>query len=418
MLPETLFALETLGCKLNQAESEQTARDLEAAGGRLVRPGETPDVYILNTCTVTSTADAKARHLLRLAHRRYPNSSIIVLGCLAERDPSELNKLPGVSLVAGKADERNLVGRMRELGYLTATASRQVKGKRTRAFVAAQDGCNGNCTYCIVPFVRGRAESRPAEEVIADIDSRVLEGCREVVLTGTEVGSYQYKGLDIAGLLGRILMETGIARLRVSSLQPAEISKGLLALWQDPRLCPHFHLALQSGSDTVLRRMRRGYDEAEYKAAVALIRTAVPGVAITSDVIVGFPGETEGEFADTLAFCREMGFARIHIFAYSPRPGTTAAGMPSQVPELVKKERSQIMLSLARESMQAFQGIHLGRTSDVLWEQESRGVWSGYTGNYIRAYAKSGRELANQITRVELGQPCKDGVWAELKETV
>jgi threonylcarbamoyladenosine tRNA methylthiotransferase MtaB len=418
MLPETRIALETLGCKLNQAESEQTARDLEAAGGRLVRPGETPDVYILNTCTVTSTADAKARHLLRLAHRRYPNAAIIILGCLAERDASELNKLPGVSLVAGKADERHLVGRMRELGYLTANGPGQVIGKRTRAFVAAQDGCNGNCTYCIVPFVRGRAESRRLEEVIADINSLVAEGCREVVLTGTEVGSYNDKGLDIAGLLDRILMETGIARLRVSSLQPAEISKGLLALWQDPRLCPHFHVALQSGSDTVLRRMRRGYDKAEYKAAVALIRTAVPGVAITSDVIVGFPGETEGEFAESIAFCHETGFARIHVFAYSPRPGTAAAIMHGQVPGPVKKERSRAMLSLAKDSALTFQKGYLGRSLAVLWEQETMGAWSGYTGNYIRIYAKSSRELTNQITAVELGKHYKDGIWAELKETI
>ncbi len=414
MSQPTRIALDTLGCKLNQAETERLARELARAGARLVSPDEAADVYILNTCTVTGTADAKARHLLRLAARRNPSALLVATGCLAERAAEALAKLPGVRLMVGNAGKQGIVAQLQELGYLTQAGPQAASGQRTRAFLAAQDGCNRFCAYCIVPYVRGRERSRPVHEVVAEVKARVAEGCREVVLTGTEVGAYHSDGLEITGLLARILTETDIARLRLSSLQPQEVTTELLALWRDPRLCPHFHLSLQSGSDSVLRRMRRRYDTAAYAEAVARIRAAVPDVAITTDIIVGFPGETEAEFAESLAFCQCMEFARIHVFSYSPRPGTAAAVMPEQIPATVKKGRSQAMLALARASARAFQARFLGRTLGVLWEQVAGGVWSGYTGNYIRVYTKSARDLTNQITPTKLVKPYRDGLWGEL----
>jgi len=230
------------------------------------------------------------------------------------------------------------------------------------------------------------------------------------VLTGTEVGSYHYEGVTLKELLEQILKETATARVRLSSLQPQEITKEFIQLWQDDRLCPHFHLSLQSGSDGVLRRMKRRYTTVDYERAVSLIREVVPDVAITTDVIAGFPGETEREFEESYAFCRKIGFSRIHVFSYSPRPGTSAAEMPNQVPDKVKKERSDRMLALAKESARRFHGKFLGREMEVLWEKQENGVWSGYTGNYIKVYSKSNEDLTNKLTKVKLEKVWRDGV--------
>jgi threonylcarbamoyladenosine tRNA methylthiotransferase MtaB len=241
----------------------------------------------------------------------------------------------------------------------------------------------------------------------------VAAGFQEVVLTGTEIGTYHCDGTNLEGLLRRILQETNIRRVRLSSIQPPEFSSGLIGLWRDPRLCPHFHLSLQSGSDTVLKRMKRRYTTVDYLQAVTLIRNSVPDVAITTDVIVGFPGETDSEFQKTLAFCRQTQFARIHIFPFSPRPGTEAATMPQQVSSAVKKERSQQMLALAKENANNFKRQFLGRTMEVLWEQQSGGVWSGLTGNYIKIYTRNSDDLTNRLLPVKLVKIYRDGVWGE-----
>ena len=261
-----------------------------------------------------------------------------------------------------------------------------------------------------MPLVRPHKESQPAAEVIARIRQKVAGGHREAVLTGTEIGSYDDNGLGLKGLIQRILAETDVSRLRLSSLQPPQIDGRLLELWQDSRLCRHFHLSLQSGSQAVLERMGRRYTIGDYGRAVALIRQAVADAAITTDVIVGFPGETEAEFAESLEFCREAGFARIHVFPYSARPGTAAAGMQGQVPAGIKKQRRQQMLALAGESASRFRGRFLGRVMPVLFEQKSRGLWSGLTDNYIRVYIKSNKDLSNRILPVKLERPYKDGV--------
>ena len=414
----TRVTLDTLGCKLNQAETESLARQLAAAGYELVDSVEEADVYILNTCTVTHIADRKARNLLRQAHRRNSHIRLIAIGCYAERSHQELARIEGVDLVLGNDQKARVLDRLPALGCFSssssASQSRYDYG-RNRSFLKIQDGCDNFCSYCIVPLVRRRVESVSVEKVISEIGNRVADGVREVVLTGTEIGAYHSHGVNLTGLLKRVLTETGVTRLRLSSLQPQEIATELLELWKDRRLCPHFHLSLQSGSDSVLQRMKRRYTSADYQRAVTSIRKAVPDAAITTDVIAGFPGETDVEFEESYDFCRQTGFARIHVFPYSRRPGTEAAEMPNQVGGKVKKERVQKMLALAGESARNFRQCFLGRTMPVLWEQKSGGVWSGYTGNYIKVYARSGEDLTNQLKPVKLESIYKDGVWGKGK---
>jgi len=404
-------ALDSLGCKLNQAEIQALSRQFAGAGYTLVKPTDKADIYILNTCTVTHVADRKSRHLLRLARRRNPSVRLVAIGCYAERAPNDLAGIEGVELVLGNRQKRDVLKLLGDTGGPTSYE----KSRRTRAFVRVQDGCRNFCAYCIVPLVRSTEETVPVKKVVNTVGELTANGCREVVLTGTEIGTYDDKGIKLQGLLERILVETEITRLRLSSLQPPEISPGLVGLWRDSRLCPHFHLSLQSGSDAVLKRMKRRYDSAGYRRTVSLIRDAVPDAAVTTDVIVGFPGETDEEFQETLDFCREMRFARIHVFPYSPRPGTTAATMPEQVPEKVKKQRSQQMLTLAAESTQDFLQQYPGKIMEALWEQKAGGVWSGLTGNYIRVYTKSRGDLANQLTSVRLVKPYRDGIWGEVQ---
>ncbi len=411
------IALDTVGCKLNQAETQLLAQQFARAGYRLVSAADEADVYILNTCTVTHVADRKCRRLLRLAHGRNPDALVVAVGCYAERARQELAQIEGVDLVLDNSEKLHLLPLLEESGRLSSPLHGQRSsttthaGFRTRAFIKVHDGCNSFCSYCIVPLVRGSEKSTPVDQVVADVKGRVAEDYKEVVLTGTKLGSYNYEGVSLSGLLRHILTQTGVARLRLSSLQPQEISPELIRLWLDNRLCRHFHLSLQSGSDGVLSRMKRRYTAGDYQQAVALIRDMVPQAAITTDIIVGFPGETEAEFGQSYQLCRQMEFARIHVFSYSPRQGTQAALMPNQVEAQIKKQRSQRMLTLAKESAQNFRQQFLGKTMPVLWEKRSGdGVWSGLTDNYIRVYAKSDEDLTNKLLPVKLVELVEDGV--------
>ncbi|MFC1861369.1 tRNA (N(6)-L-threonylcarbamoyladenosine(37)-C(2))-methylthiotransferase MtaB, partial [Chloroflexota bacterium] len=372
------IALDTVGCKLNQAETELLVRRLAEAGCRLVSSVDEADIYILNTCSVTHIADRKSRHLLRMAHRRNPGARLVVTGCYAQRTPGELAEIDGVSLVIGNEEKADILRLMEESGILRRqeTPVRQVEyedGLRTRAFIKLQDGCSNYCAYCIVPLVRGIEKSLPVEQVISEVNDRVAEGYKEVVLTGTEIGTYNCEGIDLRRLLERIINETDIIRLRLSSIQPQEVSIELIGLWRDRRLCRHFHLSLQSGSDSVLKRMNRLYTTGDYRQAVSLIRSAAPGAAITTDIIVGFPGETDEEFEQSYGFCRQMEFARIHVFSYSAREGTQAVLMPGQVKANIKKQRSMRMLALAGECAKNYRKQFLGETMQVLWEKKSGG---------------------------------------------
>lgn len=411
-------AIETHGCKLNRAESDALARALVNAGYRLVPVDGRPDIYILNTCTVTHVADAKARRTLRAARRRDPNASIIAVGCYARRAPEALASTEGVDLALGSAADEGRV--LREVARIAerrggGTHSPEIDiltsfrpEGRTRAFVKVQQGCRYACAYCIVPHVRGRARSLPPDSIVAEVKQRVAEGYREVVLTGTQPGCY---GFDLAegslsGLIRRLLSETGVERLRVSSLQPQELGAELVALWSDPRLCPHVHLPLQSGSARVLRHMGRPYTLERYMKAVRMLRDSVPDIAITSDVLVGFPGEGEAEFEESLSFCEAVGFSKIHVFPFSLRPGTRAAGMEPKVSPAELSGRVARMLALSRQMGGRFRRASLGQVRPVLWEQTRKvngeRVWSGLTDNYQRAFTKDDGCLANRITPAEL----------------
>jgi len=408
-------AIETLGCKLNQAESESLARQFVLAGCQIVGASEKADVFILNTCTVTHIADRKARQSLRAARRLSPQGLIVATGCYANRSAAEIEAIEGIDLVVPHEEKLKLPAIIRQRINLENNTKSFENNARTRAFVKAQDGCNRRCAYCIVPLVRGREKSLPADEIIAEIAARVAEGYKEVVLTGTEIGSYSSDGLDIKGLLERVLIETRIERIRISSLQPYEITSELLPLWKNPRLCPHFHISVQSGSDRVLESMKRRYSVSSYAKAVSMIREVLPDAAVTTDIIVGFPGETDDDFQQSGVFCRRMGFARIHVFPFSPRPGTAAADMPGQIGARLKKERSVKMLALAKESTRVFLLRFMGGTMEVLWEQQSdNGVWSGYTPNYIRVYARSDQYLTNVLTAARLVTLYRDGYWGEI----
>jgi len=405
------IAFYTLGCKLNQAETESLASRFSKAGFQLVSPGDGADIYIANTCTVTHIADRKSRHWLRLARRRNPQALIIATGCYAQRSRQELAQL--ADIVVDNEEKEHLLAFIpalspqgRGLGEGEAKQSHVLAAiARVRSLIKIQDGCHSPCTYCIVPKVRPHEYSLPASQIVDEVQQKVALGYKEVVLTGTKVGSYKDDGADLGDLVQHILRDTGIERLRLSSLQPSEISSEFLALWQDGRLCRHFHLALQSGSATVLRRMKRSYSLDQYQRTVNLIKETIPEVAITTDIMVAFPGESDEEFEQSYSFCQQAGFANIHVFPFSPRPETAAAKMPKQIKDKVKKARNQRMLELSQSCRRSFCERFLGQTMPVLWEKETNpgsGLYSGLTSNYIRVFTGSERSLSNEITPLKL----------------
>lgn len=418
-------ALLTLGCKLNQADSESMARQLMAAGCRVVDRPVPADAFVVNTCCVTHVADRKSRHLVRLARRLAPHAPVILTGCYVDAVGPRSARAVGADVALGNRDKDAVVRTLLGNDYRRSGTPcqgrdvlRSAGALRTRAFVKVQEGCNDVCAFCIVPRTRGRERSEPIERVVAEVQQRETEGAQEVVLTGTQLGAY---GRDLNGSIGladlmrALLEETAVPRLRPSSLQPQDISAELLALWGDRRLCRHFHLALQSGSDAVLRRMRRRYTAHEYGRAAALVRGAVEGVTITTDVMVGFPGETEVEFEESYAFCRAMGFAAMHVFPFSRRLGTAAAHMPEQVPEPVRRQRAERMLALASELRRAHLSRFVGRVVPVLWERSRENgdsdvpVWEGLTDNYVRVRARCGGDLTNRLLPARLTRLCEGG---------
>jgi threonylcarbamoyladenosine tRNA methylthiotransferase MtaB len=422
----TGVCLLTLGCKLNQADSEAIARDLLAAGCQVVDRPAAADAFVINTCSVTHVADRKARHLARLARRLSPGAPVIVTGCYVETAGPGLAAAISADLILRNDEKPSVAARLTRLGACqpggvadAGPRPDRVTPLRTRAFLKVQEGCNDVCAFCIVPRTRGRERSVPVEEVVSAVRAREEESVREVVLTGTQLGAYRPahqtdrgNGTASSGprvLLQALLAETAVPRLRLSSLQPQDITPDLLSLWEDPRLCRHFHLALQSGSDAVLSRMRRRYTADDFRRALALIRRHVPDAAVTTDVIVGFPGESEADFEETYVFCREAAFAGLHVFPYSRRPGTGAARMGDQVPEPVKRERTRRLLTLAKDLRADFEGRFRGRVMPVLWERArpTKGgpLWEGLTDNYIRVFTRSDADLWNRILPVRLGGP-------------
>lgn len=413
--------IETHGCKLNMADSQRMAREFLLAGYAIARDGETPDVYVLDSCTVTHVADRKARQALARARRAFPEALIVATGCLAQRDSDAVDRLAAVDLVVTNRQKPDLTRTVTDrLGVsLTPCAEGALpEGAgallgRSRASLKIQEGCDQVCAYCIVPRVRGRERSVPDETLVRQVARLVDEGCREVVLTGTQLGSYGFDLPDtnLAAMLRRVLDETEIERLRVSSLQPREITGELLDVWSaegESRLCPHFHMALQSGSDPVLARMRRRYTADEFIAAAERVRSAVPDASITGDAIAGFPGETQEDHRSTLDVIERVGFADIHVFPYSERPGTSAARFDDHVAPAVRAARAAELRETGARLSAGFRRGVIGTVRPVLWESDARTAGSpaiGLTDTYLRvrrANSDGPANLENVIEQVRL----------------
>ena len=420
MKPQTrcTVAINTHGSKLNQADSQQLARQFQEAGFVLIQSSAQADVVVLNSCTITANSDSKARSYLRRTRRANPNALVVATGCYAERARDDLLGMDEVSLVLDNRNKQHLVATVAanlniNLPVGSSDSSRNTNSRplellRTRAMVKIQEGCNQVCSYCIVPKVRGRERSVPAQEIIDEINTRSTTGRREVVLTGTQLGTYGFDlpGTNLTELIRKVLAETTVDRLRISSLQPQEITPELLNLWENPRLCPHFHIPLQTGCDTMLRSMRRRYNTTQFADTVELIRSKILDAGVTTDIIVGFPGEGVREFAESYTFAESMNFSDMHVFPYSIRPGTTAAHLCNHVDDGIKKERTGEMLELATMKMRQFRLGSLQQVRPVLWNINRSGEpseeWIGLTDNYLQVRTQQTDDLANTITKVRL----------------
>jgi threonylcarbamoyladenosine tRNA methylthiotransferase MtaB len=415
--------LTSLGCKLNQAEVEDLARYAFAAGLGVVQDPAAADWAIVNTCAVTHVAARKCRQAVRGLRRANPTLRIAVTGCYVEAHDPLLASIEGVEMLVPNQDKEQVLQRLLDASGAagaggeapSAEPALYARGGHTRALVKIQDGCDNACTYCFVRIARGAQRSTAPQQVLEEVRRRAAEGYQEVVLTGVHIGAYgrdsaanaplpAERGWSLARLVRAILAEPATMRLRLSSVEPWDLDDDLLDCFGHPRLCRHVHLPLQSGSDAVLRRMGRTYDTAHLARRVAALRGRVPGVSVTTDVMVGFPGETAAEFAETMAFVEDLALARLHVFTYSPRPGTAAAAMPGQVDPREADVRSRALIALGRRLARRFHEGFVGQTLEVLCEQARPSadgpVWNGLADNYIRVRAPSTRDLANQLVHV------------------
>ena len=424
-------AFMTLGCKVNQYETETMEGLFRQAGYRVVPFTELADVYIVNTCSVTMLGEKKSRQLVRRAQRQNEAALIAVTGCYAQLAPDVVGTLPGVRLIVGTQDRGRIVELveeaaagsevLRDVGDIMAADTFEdiplfAAPERTRAFLKIQEGCQNFCTFCIIPYTRGPLRSRALASVRREAEKLVAAGFREIVLTGIHLGAY---GRDLTGTVtladaARTVLEIdGLQRLRLGSLESVELTPALFTLLRDDRrFARHLHLPLQAGSDAVLQEMHRFYDTAGYERLLARIREEVPGIAISTDIIVGFPGETEAMFQESLAFVRRQEFARVHVFPYSRRPATPAAARSDQVPHPVRRERVKMMQALADEMAADYHGKFIGTIVPVLFETQHEGVADGLTDTYIRVYTK-GPVKVGEITAMRLLRLYQDGLWGE-----
>lgn len=425
----TTFAMTTLGCKVNQSDSEAIAAGLMARG---LRPAtdQPADVVIVNTCTVTHLGDRSSRQALSQGRHAAPGALVVATGCYAQVAPETVAAVPGVDLVVPNAAKDALpdrvLARLAERGAPApgaAVPEAELPDRtladwlgRTRAQVKVQDGCDNRCTYCIVPTARGASRSRPIAEVVALVRRKAAAGIQEVVVTGVHLGDYHpAPGQDLGDLLAALLRETDIPRLRVSSLEPEDFRLAWLDLWRDSRLCRHLHLPLQSGSDAVLRRMARRYTVARYHEIATAAHAAIPGLALTTDVIAGFPGETAADAAATLAKAAALGFARLHVFRFSPRAGTAAARMRPPTTEAAKHDRAAGLLALSARLWRNFRATAVGQRVRVLWEGRRDWGWEGLTDNYLRVELRGDAippdaDLHHRLTWADVTGLSADGV--------
>lgn len=379
------------------------ARQLAARGCIVTRDSAQADVHVVNTCAVTASAERKTHRLLRVLHRANPMAHIAAVGCAVSLDAAAFAALPGVEWAVPNAEKEGVPDLIAP-GPTMQPGER--KRRRTRALVKVQDGCDNRCAYCVVWRLRGHSHSHQLKAVVAQVEALVTAGCQEVVLTGVNLGAY---GRDLgmvhglAQLVAAILQRTALPRLRLSSVEPWDLDESLLALWDDPRLCRQLHLPLQSGCDAVLRRMARPVTVGGYMRLVEAARAAIPDVALTTDVLVGFPGEDEAAFAESMAFVEAMGLARLHVFPFSARPGTAAVRMADQVPEAERAERARRMRDVGARLARSFRQRFVGREMDVLWERRRKdGLWRGLTDNYLPVVAASRARLHNCIVSTRL----------------
>lgn len=418
--------LQALGCRLNEAELESWSRDCRARGFSLASSAEQADLVIVNTCAVTGESVRKSRQLIRRAHRDNPQAKLVVSGCYASLSPADTAAELGVDLVVPNPEKDRLISIAAErldLPVMPEAATEPGENallarSRHRAFVKVQDGCRYRCAFCIVTKARGDERSRPVDEIVDEVKRIHADGIQEVVLAGVHLGGYGSDiNCDLRTLITAVLAETTIPRVRLGSLEPWELSDGFWNLFDNPRLMPHLHLPIQSGADTVLRRMSRRCRTAEFRELVDQARATVAGFNVTTDIIVGFPGETDEEWRQTLEFAAEMQFAHIHIFAYSPRAGTKAADMPDQLSREVKRTRSQQLHELAADSRRRVLERAAGSVNEVLVEGRSgqdddgKETWSGYTANFLRVDlpADNGADMENRIVRVRCTGVTEDG---------
>ncbi len=414
------IAIFTLGCKVNQVETQAMERELLRRGHTLTDFDGPADAYIVNTCTVTAVSDKKCRNIIRRARKNVPEAVVAVCGCYAQTEPEAVAKL-GVDLISGSAGRLDFLDRLEELlrhrtvqvvAVDRALERRQFErlpagsGQgRTRAMLKVEDGCANFCAYCIIPYARGPVRSLPLGEAVEQVRRLAQEGCREVVLTGIEVSSWGRDlktGEALADLIEGVCAAAPELRVRLGSLEPRtvteEFCRRCAAL---PNLCPHFHLSLQSGCDATLARMNRRYDTARYWESVELLRGHFPDPGITTDLITGFPGETEEEFGRTMAFVERCAFTAMHVFPYSVRPGTPAASMPGQVPKEEKEARARRAIALGGELERRWLESQAGRRVEVLFEEEKGGLWQGHTPNYALVRA-AGENLHNRTAQVSV----------------
>ena len=417
--------LDTIGCRLNQSEIESMARQFRAAGHEIVATAEGADMAVVNTCAVTTQAAADSRGAVRRIARAGVDE-IIATGCWATLQPEKAAALPNVLRVVNNAQKEALVPELLNLPAesfdLEPIAREPLPGlhQRTRAFIKVQDGCDNHCTFCITTVARGEGRSRPLADVIADVRSALDGGTKEIVLTGVHLGSWgQEWDVHLRDLVKAILKHTDTPRLRLSSLEPWDLDADFFALWEDERLCQHLHLPLQSGCASTLKRMARKTTPASFRDLVAAARQIMPDAAITTDVIAGFPGETDEEFAESLDFIKEMNFAGGHAFTYSARPGTGAARLGGQVRHEVRKERNAVLREVFEAGGKSYREKFVGQTTSVLWEsvtQMNGQGWQmeGLTGNYLRVTASAHQPLWNEISEVKLNNLTQDKVEGEI----
>ncbi len=426
----------TLGCKVNQYDSDAMRTIFLQQGYRAVKEEEEADVYVINTCSVTSIGDRKSRQMVRKIRRKHPQAVIAVAGCYAQIAPEIFEAMGDIDVIVGAQNRSKIVeyveqaqkkektiNAVKDIMSVTEFENLYVDAEgetKTRAFIKVQEGCDNYCTFCIIPFARGKLKSRKQKDAVEEIRRLVAKGYREIVLTGIHLGNYGrdlHDGTSLATLVEELLRIPNLLRIRMGSIESVELSDDLINLIKDePRVCRHLHLPIQSGSDAVLRRMNRHYRLPEYKKLISELREKIPGLALTTDLIVGFPGETEENFMETLETLRELRFSAIHVFPYSQRTGTPAAVFPNQVPGDIKKDRVHRVQELEKEISKEYRKTFLQKTVHVLIEEEKNGYFEGLSDEYIRVSITDKNVEKGRLYSVYVENLTEDGLIGRVQE--